>query len=101
MFTAEGLQTLAHIVDGIGPGLDMLVQPDSRQGALELTPLLRDAHAAGLQVHAYTFRSDPGQIPAYATSFAQLLDIFCFTVGIDGVFTDFPDQVVRFLEARN
>jgi glycerophosphoryl diester phosphodiesterase len=101
MFTAEGLQTLAQIVDGIGPGLEMLVQPVSRPGALELTPLLRDAHAAGLKVHAYTFRSDPGQIPAYATSFTQLLDIFCFTVGIDGVFTDFPDQVVRFLEARN
>lgn len=101
MHTPEGLQTLTRIVDGIGPGLDMLVEPASQAGALELKPLLRDAHAAGLQVHAYTFRSDPGQLPAYAASFAQLLDIFCFTVGIDGVFTDFPDQVVEFLESRN
>ena len=101
MHTPEGLQTLARVVAGIGPGLDMLVKSDSLPDALKLTPLVNDAHAAGLQIHAYTFRTDAGQIPAYAASFDQLLDIFYFTVGIDGVFTDFPDQVVQFLEARN
>jgi glycerophosphoryl diester phosphodiesterase len=100
MHTPEGMRTLSRIVKGIGPALNMLVSADSRPGALNLTPLATDAHAAGLQVHAYTFRSDPGQLPAYAASFEQLLDIFCFTVGIDGVFTDFPDQAVRFLEDR-
>lgn len=101
MHTPEGLQTLARVVSGIGPSLDMLVDPASLSDALRQTPLADAAHAAGLQVHAYTFRADAGQVPAYAASFAELLEIFCFTVGIDGVFTDFPDQAVRVLDARN
>jgi glycerophosphoryl diester phosphodiesterase len=100
MHTPDGLQTLSRIVAGIGPALDMLVYADSQPGALKLTPLAKAAHAAGLRIHAYTFRSDSGQLPAYAANFEELLEIFCFTVGIDGVFTDFPDRVVRFLETR-
>ena len=101
MHTPDGLHTLARVVTGIGPGLEMLVQADARPGAVTPTPLLSEAHKAGLQVHAYTFRSDAGQIPAYAGSFEELLEIFCFTVGVDGVFTDFPDQVIQFLDTRN
>ncbi len=101
MFTPEGIKTLAAVVTGIGPGLDMLIEPDSTSGNLHQTPLLNAAHDAGLQVHAYTFRADQGQIPPYATSFEGLLEIFCFTVGIDGVFTDFPDRAIRFLDTRN
>jgi glycerophosphoryl diester phosphodiesterase len=101
MFNPEGLQKLARVVTGIGPGLDMLVEPASSPGNLHQTPLATAAHDAGLQIHAYTFRADAGQIPSYATSFEGLLEIFCFNVGIDGVFTDFPDQAIQFLEARD
>lgn len=99
MHTADGLQTLARVATGIGPDLDMLVESTSVAGNIRPTPLLGAAHTAGLQVHAYTFRADAGQIPAYAESFADLVKIFCFTVGIDGVFTDFPDQAIRVLDA--
>ncbi|MES2625602.1 MAG: glycerophosphodiester phosphodiesterase [Pseudomonadota bacterium] len=101
MHTAEGLQKLAKTVVGVGPGIDMLVQADSKPQALKPTSFVTDAHAAGLKVHAYTFRSDAGQVPAYAGDFDELLEIFSSSVGIDGFFTDFPDKVVRFLEAHN
>jgi glycerophosphoryl diester phosphodiesterase len=53
-----------------------------------------------LKVHAYTFRQEHGEIPAYATSLENLLEVFFVDVGIDGVFTDFPDQAVEYLESR-
>ena len=58
------------------------------------------AHAAGMQVHPYTYRLDPGQVPAYAESFEDLLDIHYYQADVDGVFTDFPDRAVEFLRSR-
>jgi glycerophosphoryl diester phosphodiesterase len=31
-------------------------------------------------------------LPAYAASFEELLGIFLWQVGVDGVFTDFPQR---------
>ncbi len=93
----EAMARIAAYADGIGPWFNMLVHPDSTPGKLEINGLVEAAHAAGLKVHPYTFRSDHGQVPAYAADFEELLDIFYFRVGVDGVFTDFPDRAVQFL----
>jgi glycerophosphoryl diester phosphodiesterase len=53
-----------------------------------------------MQVHPYTFRLDPGQLPAYADSFEQMLEQYYFEAHIDGVFTDFPDRAADFLKTR-
>ena len=70
------------------------------RGALKISDLVQLAHDNGMQVHPYTFRLDPGHVPAYAQSFEQMLEIFYFEAGVDGVFTDFPDRAVEFLKAR-
>ena len=93
----EAMAQIAAYADGIGPWFNMLVRPESTPGKIEVTGMVEAAHAAGLVVHPYTFRSDPGQVPPYAADFEDLLDIFFFKVGVDGVFTDFPDRAVRFL----
>jgi len=93
----SGPTRLALVVDGIGPSIDMLVSGSSASNLL-ISPLTQWAQQAGLQVHPYTFRADTGRLPAYAGSFTELLDIFLFKVGVDGVFTDFPDLAVRFLD---
>jgi glycerophosphoryl diester phosphodiesterase len=59
--------------------------------------MVREAHTAGLVVHPYTLRADKGQLPSYAEDFEALLDIFFVQVGVDGVFTDFPDRAVQYL----
>jgi glycerophosphoryl diester phosphodiesterase len=96
MLTAEGLQTLATLVDGVGPSFGALVEADQRHA----TPnaIVGLAHAAGLQVHPFTFRKDAGQIPAYADSLPGLIEFFLYDVGVDGVFTDFPDEAVRVIQ---
>ena len=61
---------------------------------------METAHSLGLVVHPYTFRLDPGQVPGYADSFEEMLEHFYFGANVDGLFTDFPDRAVQFLESR-
>ncbi|MDA0687702.1 MAG: glycerophosphodiester phosphodiesterase family protein, partial [Proteobacteria bacterium] len=67
---------------------------------LKITPLVQRAHAAGMEVHPYTYRVDPGQVPAYANSFEEMLQQHYFEADVDGLFTDFPDRAVQFLNSR-
>ena len=96
----EAMAAIARYADGVGPWLNMLVHPDSLPGHLQISGLTAAAHAAGLVVHPYTFRLDPGRLPSYASDFENLLDIFFFQVGVDGIFTDYPDRAVQFLKAH-
>ncbi len=98
LFQPDAMKALAHYVDGIGPWKSLLVSDESKLGKMEFTSMLRDAHAAGLQVHPFTFRLDSGRVPAYARDFEHLLEIFLFELGVDGVFTDFPDRALAFLK---
>ncbi|MDJ0856788.1 MAG: glycerophosphodiester phosphodiesterase [Desulfobacterales bacterium] len=91
---------IARYADGVGPWMNMLVHPDSLPGNPQISGLTAAAHAAGLEVHPYTFRLDPGRLPSYASDFEDLLAIFFFQVGVDGVFTDYPDRAAQFLKAH-
>lgn len=100
MFEDGGMEKLAERADGVGPSHGMVVSRDSTAADLNITSLVADAHAAGMQVHPYTYRRDRGQVPSYAKDFNDLLEIHLYQVGIDGVFTDFTDLAVEFLKSR-
>lgn len=100
MFADDGMEKLSTYADGIGPEKGLVVSSDSRPSAIRVTELVGRAHAAGMEVHPYTYRLDPGQVPNYAESFEDLLDIHYNQADVDGVFTDFPDRAVEFLRSR-
>lgn len=100
MFEAGGMSRLAELADGIGPSYNLIIDRSSTKGQLIDTGLVEQAHDAGLVVHPYTFRADTGMVPGYADDFEDLLNIHYFAAGVDGLFTDFPDRAVRFLESR-
>ncbi len=100
MFEDDGMNILAEFADGIGPEKGLVINRLSSRGNLEISPLVDRAHAAGLQVHPYTYRMDPGQVPSYAEDFEDLLRLHYFEADVDGLFTDFPDRAVRFLQAN-
>lgn len=95
-----GMLELAAVADGIGPEKGMIISADSTPDNIMISSLVRDAHEAGLEVHPYTFRADEGQVPAYARDFDHLLELFLFEAGVDGLFTDFTDKAVHFLNNR-
>lgn len=90
----EGLEAVAKVADGIGPALPLVVT-DASNSALKFTDLVNMAHKLRLVVHPYTFRADA--LPAYAKSLDELFHIFFVQAGVDGVFTDQPDQGVAFV----
>ena len=92
--TRAGLAEIAKVADGIGPPMQAVIA--GRTGsAYQVTDLVRDAHAAGLVVHPYTFRADA--LPEWGGSFEDLLRAFFDVAQVDGVFTDQTDRAVAFL----
>lgn len=100
MFADQGMEKLAVMADGIGPAHPMVVASDSTKENIKVTGLVAAAHAAGMQVHPYTYRRDKGQVPPYANDYNDLLKIHFSNAEIDGVFTDFPDLAVEFLNSQ-
>jgi glycerophosphoryl diester phosphodiesterase len=90
-----GLARVASVADGIGPHLSYLYSPAA--GRVKPTSLVADAHALGLVVHPYTFRSD--DLPPEFDSLEALVRFCVIEQQIDGLFTDFTDQVIDILQS--
>lgn len=97
--TAEGLAGIRRYAQGIGPDKRRVI-PRRSDGALGApTSLVARAHAAGLVVHAYTFRAENSFLPAgYRTSgspsdYGRAVEeqVAHLDAGVDGLFTDQPD----------
>ena len=91
----EGLARIADVADGIGPWLPHLYELETIDGVPVSTGLAGAAHELGLAVHPYTFRAD--DLPAGFIDYPSLVHFFADEIGIDGLFTDFPDQTIQAL----
>jgi glycerophosphoryl diester phosphodiesterase len=91
--TDEGLAEIKTYADGIGPWKVYIIPTAGGGGGAVFPPtepnLIKRAHAHGLLIHTWTFRDDSfpsgypgGPVDEYLA--------FC-KLGIDGVFSDFPD----------
>lgn len=97
--TPAGLDFISTYADVIGPNKDMVIPRDAQGFLTRRTPLVRNAHAANLQVVPFTFRAENAFLPSEYDSSAdpaQHGDLFeeqvrFLRAGIDGFFTDFPD----------
>jgi glycerophosphoryl diester phosphodiesterase len=115
LVSAEGLKEIATYADGVGPwkpyilagkqtiGADGKPQDLNKDGVIDErdrvliapTNVVKDAHAAGLFVHSWTFRSEAKRLASdFKNDPAAEYKAF-FALGIDGLFSDFPDQAVK------
>jgi glycerophosphoryl diester phosphodiesterase len=63
------------------------------------TSLIRRAHRHGLKVHTWTFRNDPQYVAGdYAGGPQEEYALF-YALGIDGLFSDFPDTALAARDA--
>ena len=95
MFKPGAMKQVAEYADGIGPDYHMLIEETSQPGNIKLTGMVQDAQQNKLVVHPYTVRSD--KLPEYTTDVNQLYDALYNKAGVNGLFTDFPDKAVKFL----
>ena len=113
--TDAGLAEIRTYADGIGPWKRYIVSTaavdingdgvvgdengdgmvdEADRKLLPPTSLIRRAHRKGLVVHTWTFRSEPRRL-AYDYRGNPLREYLQFyRLGIDGVFSDFPDHAV-------
>ena len=99
LLTVSSLAAISAFVDGIGASKDQVI-PRNADGTLGApTSLVDDAHAAGIEVHPYTFRAENQFLPvdyrtgSSSTDYGRILDEMAayLATGIDGLFTDNPD----------
>lgn len=115
LVTAEGLKEIATYADGVAPwkpyllpgkqvvGTDGKPQDLNKDGAIDErdrvllppTDVVSNAKAAGLQVHTWTFRSEPKRLASDFKGDAAAEYKAFFALGIDGLFSDFPDAAVK------
>lgn len=98
--TARGLATVATYADVLGPATSMVLD-----GALAPTPLVADAHRAGLAVHAWTVRPENAFLPpplraggepdAWGDLAGHVRALAA--AGVDGLFTDAPAEALAAL----
>jgi glycerophosphoryl diester phosphodiesterase len=115
MLTPAGLKDIKTYADGIGPWKPYIVASqgtdankdgkaddvngdgvvDERDRTLRKpSTLVKDAHAAGLFVHAFTFRNEPRRLAGTYRGDPKAEYQLFYQMGVDGVFSDFPDTAV-------
>jgi glycerophosphoryl diester phosphodiesterase len=101
--TAAGLAKLAHTVDGVSVSRRLILEQDAAGNATGITAVVARAQAAGLLVFTWTLRAenrflclnhrsgtDPTALGDWRTEFALVM-----SSGVDGVFADQPDLVIK------
>ena len=112
LLTPAGLKEVKTYADGIGPWKPYLIpskqvdansdgKPDDLNADGKIddrdrvmmapTDVVKNAHAAGLVVHPYTFRSEAKRLASDFKGDPKAEYKLFYALGVDGVFSDFPD----------
>jgi glycerophosphoryl diester phosphodiesterase len=103
LITPRGLDEIARYAQAIGPAKSLVIPRTATDELATPSSLVADAHARGLQVHAWTFRAESSFLPSTLRAgegpkaFGNLEgELRAFLVaGLDGFFTDHADIGVR------
>lgn len=105
--TPRWLAAMVSYADAIGAEKGLIVPRDAEARSLPPTSLVEDAHAAGMLVFAWTFRSENLFLPvelrhgedalAHGDAAAEYRQFY--ELGVDAVFSDFPADAVAAREA--
>lgn len=87
------LEQVGAYADGVGPYKKLLWADPGRP-----SDFVERAHAFGLVVHPWTFRDD--NLPEHYDSPQAEMEAY-WSIGVDGLFTDFPQTAVELRDAGN
>ncbi len=94
LLSPANLKEIAAFADGIGPWKRLIIAENPDKTLAAPNAVVADAHTAGLTVHPYTFRNEDRYLAKdYGNDPIQEYLQF-YELGVDGVFSDFPDTAV-------
>lgn len=97
LFSNSGLRALAGSVAAIALPKYMLVDT---QGKLQHTKFISNAQKLGTMIFTFSVQKESQTRLTVSKSFREELEFLYFTVGVDGIFTDYCDDVSHFLKNR-
>lgn len=100
LLTPKGLAEVATYAQIIAPWKRYLIrfQQDPQSGAhrpIMNKALVTQAHGLGLQVHTWTLRNDAAYLDSFYQGDPLKEYAHLFELGVDGVFSDFPDTAIK------
>jgi glycerophosphoryl diester phosphodiesterase len=115
LLTKDGLKEIKTYADGVGPWKPYLIPSrqtlgtdgkpvdingdgkvdDQDRTMMPPTNVIADAHAAGLFVHTWTFRSEARRLASDFRGDPAAEYRMFYAAGVDGLFSDFPDTAVK------
>ena len=106
MVTPEGLAAMATYADWVAPAATLILPRDAEGRSMAASPLVSDAHAAGLKVVVWTLRAENVFLPLERRAGAADADhgdmasyvVAMRDAGVDAVFSDFPGQAIAALK---
>ncbi len=97
MATAKGLRKIARYADWVSPDKSYIIPLNEKSKSLpKPTSFVHDAHLVGLNVMPWTFRADDADVRKFYGGSEDAEFNQFFALGIDGLFTDFPDLAAKF-----
>ncbi|MTJ07754.1 glycerophosphodiester phosphodiesterase [Anabaena sp. UHCC 0204] len=100
LLNQQGLREIAEYAQAIGVNKNLLIPQDINGKLLSSTSLIIDAHVANLQVHLWTFRNEDVFLPLDLKGNPDREYEMFFSLGIDGLFSDYPDMAVNIRNSR-
>ena len=97
MFSKSGLRSLSSSVAAIG--LPKYLLADS-YGKLLLADFVDNAHQLNTMIFTFPVQKEETARLPFVKSFDEELEFFYFTVGVDGIITDFCKDALDYLENR-
>ncbi len=99
MLSPKNLQEIAQVAQGIGPWKVYLASyrtdSDGSKHRLPMNDVIKNAHAAGLKVHPFTFRNEAKHLTAEDNNDPYSEYAVFFKAGVDGLFSDYTDTAIQ------
>ena len=95
MLSPEGIREISRFATIYAPWFSLMAEPREDGRGYRINDLCRQARRSGMKVHSWTHRRD-APLKGFADS-RQVLDAAFKELKLDGLFSDFPGDVVDYL----
>ena len=99
MFEPGAMKEISKYADGIGPAWYMMLDENkSSKGNIVMTNMVKEINDSKMECHPYTIRKDA--LPKFVNNVDELYNAILYQANATGLFTDFPDLGVHFVESK-